>query len=55
MFEGLADIVFGLLEGVMGEKNARKFLPFLGSFFIFILFSNLISLVPGLPGRRPTR
>ena len=45
-------MVFGLLEGVMGEKNARKFLPFLGSFFIFILFSNLISLVPGF--RAPT-
>jgi F-type H+-transporting ATPase subunit a len=52
IFEGLADMVFGLLEGVMGEKNARRFLPFLGSFFVFILFSNLISLVPGF--RAPT-
>jgi F-type H+-transporting ATPase subunit a len=52
IFEGLADMVFGLLEGVMGEKNARKYLPFLGSFFIFILISNLISLVPGF--RAPT-
>jgi F-type H+-transporting ATPase subunit a len=50
--EGLADMVFGVLEGVMGEKNARKFLPFLGSFFFFILFCNLISLVPGF--RAPT-
>ncbi len=52
LFEGLADMVFGLLEGVMGEKNARKYLPFLGSFFFFILFSNLISLIPGF--RAPT-
>jgi F-type H+-transporting ATPase subunit a len=52
VFEGLADAVFGLLEGVMGEKNARKYLPFLGSFFIFILFSNLISILPGF--RAPT-
>jgi F-type H+-transporting ATPase subunit a len=52
LFEGLADMVFGLLEGVMGEKNARKYLPFLGSFFVFILFSNLISLIPGF--RAPT-
>lgn len=52
VFEGLGDIVFGLLEGTMGEKNARKYLPFLGSFFVFILFSNLISLVPGF--RAPT-
>jgi F-type H+-transporting ATPase subunit a len=47
VIEGLADMVFGLLDGVMGEKNARKYLPFLGSFFVFILASNLISLVPG--------
>jgi F-type H+-transporting ATPase subunit a len=52
IFEGLADMVFGILEGVLGPKNARKYLPFLGSFFIFILFSNLISLVPGF--RAPT-
>ncbi len=52
VFEGLADMVFGLLQGVMGDKNARKYLPFLGSFFIFILASNLISLVPGF--RAPT-
>jgi F-type H+-transporting ATPase subunit a len=52
IFESLGDIVFGLLEGVMGEKNARKYLPFLGSFFLFVLFSNLISLVPGF--RAPT-
>jgi F-type H+-transporting ATPase subunit a len=52
IFEGLADGVFGLLEGVMGAKNARKYLPFLGTFFVFILFSNLISLVPGF--RAPT-
>jgi F-type H+-transporting ATPase subunit a len=52
IFEGLADMVFGVLEGVMGPKNARKYLPFLGTFFVFILFSNLISLVPGF--RAPT-
>ncbi|HEY0706903.1 MAG TPA: F0F1 ATP synthase subunit A [Polyangia bacterium] len=52
IFEGLADMVFGILDGIMGEKNARKHLPLLGSLFIFILFSNLISLVPGF--RAPT-
>jgi F-type H+-transporting ATPase subunit a len=52
LFEGIADMVFGLLEGVMGEKNSRKYLPFLGSLFVFILFSNLLSLIPGF--RAPT-
>lgn len=51
-FEGLADLVFGLMEGVMGEKNARKYLPLVGSLFFFILFSNLLSLIPGT--RAPT-
>lgn len=52
IFEGLADMVFGLVEGVMGAKNARRYLPFLGTFFFFILLSNLISLIPGF--RAPT-
>lgn len=52
LFEGLADMVFGLVEGVMGAKNARRYLPLLGSLFFFILFSNLISLIPGF--RAPT-
>jgi F-type H+-transporting ATPase subunit a len=52
VFEGLADAVFGILEGVMGPRNARRFLPLLGSLFLFILFCNLISLVPGF--RAPT-
>lgn len=52
VFEGLADLVFGLVAGVMGEKNARRYIPLLGSLFIFILFSNLISLIPGF--RAPT-
>lgn len=52
VFEGLCDMVFGLMDGVMGEKNARKHLPLVGSLFFFILFSNLISLLPGF--RAPT-
>lgn len=51
-YEGLADAVYGLLEGVLGEKEARKHLPLLGTIFIFILVSNLISLIPGF--RAPT-
>jgi len=47
LFEMLADMVFGLMEGVMGEKEARRYLPLIGTLFIFILFSNLLSLIPG--------
>jgi len=47
LFEMLGDTVFGLMEGVMGEKDARRYLPLIGSLFVFILFSNLLSLIPG--------
>jgi len=35
-----------MAEGVIGHGAAR-YVPLLGSFFIFILFSNLLGLVPG--------
>jgi F-type H+-transporting ATPase subunit a len=47
MFEMLADTVYGLMEGVMGPKEARRYLPVVGSLFLFILFSNLLGLIPG--------
>jgi F-type H+-transporting ATPase subunit a len=45
--ELLGDMIFGLMEGPMGAKNARRYLPLIGSLFMFILFSNLLSLIPG--------
>jgi F-type H+-transporting ATPase subunit a len=43
----LTDAIINLMESVIGEKNARKYLPLIGSLFFFILFSNLLSLIPG--------
>lgn len=51
-FEGLCDMVYSLIEGVLGAHDAKKYLPLLGSLFLFILVSNLISLIPGF--RAPT-
>jgi F-type H+-transporting ATPase subunit a len=31
----------------MGEKNAKRFFPLVGTLWMFILFGNLIGLVPG--------
>jgi len=31
----------------MGEKNARKYLPLIGTFAFFIFFSNCLALIPG--------
>jgi F-type H+-transporting ATPase subunit a len=47
LFEMLADAIYGLMEGVLGPKDAKRYLPIIGSLFFFILFSNLLSLIPG--------
>ena len=47
LFETLADTIFNLMASVMGEKEARKYLPLIGTLFFFILFSNLLGLIPG--------
>ena len=47
LFEMFADAVYGTAEGVMGEKNAKRFLPLIGSFAVFIFFSNCLALLPG--------
>src|SRR5262245_55196837 len=47
LFEMLSDTIFNLIASVMGEKNARRYLPFIGTLFLFILFSNLLALIPG--------
>jgi F-type H+-transporting ATPase subunit a len=47
VFEVLADTILGLMAGVVGEKTAKKYLPLVGTLFFFILFSNLLGLIPG--------
>src|SRR5215510_15067549 len=49
-FRNLAELlvegVIGMAEGVLGH-DARKYVPLYGAFFIFILVSNLMGLLPG--------
>ena len=47
LFEMFTDAVMSIAEGVMGEKNARRFLPLIGTFAFFIFFSNALALFPG--------
>lgn len=47
VFQFLADALLGLMEGLMGREKALHFLPLVGSLGIFILFSNLMGLIPG--------
>jgi len=46
-FELFCDSVYGLVAESLGEKNGRKFFPFIGALALFIFFHNLIGLVPG--------
>lgn len=47
MVDGFVGAVYKLSVDVMGEKNAKRFLPFTGTLALFIFASNLLGLVPG--------
>lgn len=45
--EGLYDLIRGqIVSDNLDDKMARKWFPFLGTLFFFILFSNIIGLIP---------
>ncbi len=47
--ESLVEFILGLGEDNLGSrKNAIRFMPLLLTLFVFILFSNLFALVPGV-------
>jgi len=47
LFEMFTDAVLSIANGVMGEQNARRFLPLIGTLAVFIFFSNCFALIPG--------
>ncbi len=47
LFEMFTDGVLSVATGVMGEKNAKRFLPLIGTLAFFIFFSNCLALLPG--------
>jgi len=63
ILEIVVEFVIGLLEGAFGSrKKAVKYTPVFGTFFLFILFNNLLGLLPlvgpgvnvgGIPVFRP--
>lgn len=36
----------GLVCGILGEKNGRRFLPYVGSLFLFIFVNNVMGIIP---------
>jgi F-type H+-transporting ATPase subunit a len=47
ILEDIVSFLVGVLEDNMGPKG-RKFLPLLGTIFVFILLGNLMGQIPGL-------
>jgi len=47
LFEMFTDAVLSVGESVMGPKNARRYLPLIGTLAFFIFFSNVMALIPG--------
>lgn len=46
-FEVISEKLFDLTKSVLGDHDAPKYFPFIGTVFCYILLSNLIGLVPG--------
>ncbi len=46
MAEVMVDFIRGIILDTMGPKG-MKFFPFIATLFLFILFSNLLGLIPG--------
>ncbi|MEW5854013.1 MAG: F0F1 ATP synthase subunit A [Myxococcota bacterium] len=48
LFEMVVELVMGMMSNIMGPKNARRYFPLIGSLALYIFFSNLIGLIPGM-------
>ncbi|MBM4318471.1 MAG: F0F1 ATP synthase subunit A, partial [Deltaproteobacteria bacterium] len=46
-FELLVEALLSVMREIIGPRHAERFLPLVGSLAVFILFSNLLGLVPG--------
>jgi F-type H+-transporting ATPase subunit a len=45
--ELLVEFILGLCENVAGRERGRRFFPFVGTIFFFLLLSNWMGLLPG--------
>lgn len=48
MLNGFVNATYNMSADVMGEKDAKKWLPFVGTLALFIFVNNIQGLVPGL-------
>jgi F-type H+-transporting ATPase subunit a len=48
LIEMIVGFIMGIVEGTAGRQTSRKLIPLVGGMFIFILFANWSSLLPGV-------
>ena len=46
--EWSVESMYRLVQGVVGDKKGRQFFPLIATFFFFILFANLVDVLPGI-------
>ena len=47
-FEIMAEQLYKLTENVIGHHEAPIYFPLIGSIFVFIFFSNIVGIIPGV-------
>ncbi|MEM9695259.1 MAG: F0F1 ATP synthase subunit A [Myxococcota bacterium] len=47
-FEVFFEYFYNIAKDTMGKKNARRYFPIIGASAIFIFFSNVMGLIPGM-------
>lgn len=47
LVEAYGQFIYTQCKGVIGEKEAPKYFPFIAALFLFIFFNNIMGLVPG--------
>ncbi|HAH19785.1 MAG: ATP synthase F0 subunit A [Omnitrophica WOR_2 bacterium GWF2_43_52] len=48
MVEVLVESLSNFVSGVLGEKEGRHYLPYIGTLFLYILIMNFMGMVPGM-------
>ena len=46
--EWVVEGLLGIVQGVSGKEKGRRFFPIVGTFFFFIVFANLLDIIPGV-------
>lgn len=47
-FEAFLSYFYGMASDIMGKKSAKRYFPLIGGAALFIFFSNITSLIPGM-------